>query len=203
MYKISIPITEVVSYLEFTIDQWPWGHRVVDEKRARVDQITQAAAAFTTAYIRLSLRHLRSSADPLEALINALGYPLATMSEEETDELCAEWDDHYLAMTTSLDPMINHLVKMVGRCEIFIAHTAYTEDVVVSIGEDIYQQRYRRLKRSMSRLQPPKKLSTGADDLDGYDMYIENTLREAFKDIDDPHVRAEVKRRFLQALVSK
>lgn len=203
MYKISIPITEVVSYLEFTIDQWPWGHRIVDEKRARVDQITEAAAAFTQAYIKLSLRHLRSSADPLESLIVGLGYPVSGMSEEETDELCAEWDDHYLAMTTALDPMINHLIKMVGRSVVYITHTPYTEDIIVTIGEDIYQQRYRRLKRDMARLRPPKKTLDGADDMDGYDLYIENTLRETFKDIDDPHVRAEVKRRFLQALVSK
>lgn len=199
MQNISVPISEVVSYLDDTLDLWPRGYNVESSGPARNEVLVEAAAAFTKAYIQMSMRHLRRKPDPLEELVKALGYPTRTMSHDDVDDLCAECDEHYMAIMMTLDPMIDTILGAIGHRNVEFRHIKFTEDLIIEVKSDPVLERYKDLLRQVHRLTPPKMVRE-VDDLDAYSEYIDYCLRETFKDIHNPVIRDEVKRMFMEQL---
>lgn len=200
MQSIIVPISEVVSYLDETIDPlWPIGHKVEAVGSARNETLERAAAEFTKAYIETQLRHIRCKPDPLMVVIVELGYPVKTMSEEDLDELCAICDDHFMALMLTVDPMIQTILKAIGNRTIECSYDKSKEDLFIEVKGDPIVQRYKELMAKIRRLTPPKTVRE-VDDLDEYSEYIAHTLNEVFKDISDPNIRDEVKRIYTEQL---
>jgi hypothetical protein len=159
----------------------------------------EAAAAFAQAYIQMSMRHLRRKPDPLEILVKALGYPTRAMSHDEVDDLCAECDEHFMAIMMTIDPMINTILKNIGTRQVEFRHVKFTEDLIIEVKSDPLVQRYKDLLRQVKRLTPPKMVRE-VEDLEEYSEYIDYCLRETFKDIHNPVIRDEVKRMYMEQL---
>lgn len=202
MQTISIPISEVVAYLDDTLDLWPRGHNVDSSGPARNEVLVKAAAAFAQAYIQVSMRHLRKKPDPLDVLIGALGYPVRNMSEGEFDDLCAECDEHYMAIMMTMDPMIDTILRNIGNRAVEFRHVKFTEDLIIEVKSDQLVERYKDLLRQVKRLTPPKMVRE-VDDLDEYGEYIDYCLHEVFKNIHNSAIKDEVKRMYMDRLRSQ
>lgn len=199
MQNISVPISEVVSYLDDTLDLWPRGYCVESSGPARNEVLVEAAAAFAQAYIQMSMRHVRRKPDPLEVLVKALGYPTRNMTLDEVDELCADCDEHFMALLMTIDPMIDTILRAIGTRHVEFRHIKFTEDLIIEVKSDQLVERYKELLRQVKRLTPPKMVRE-VDDLEAYSEYIDYCLRETFKDIHNPVIRDEVKRMFMEQL---
>lgn len=199
MQQISVPISEVVSYLDDTLDMWPRGHTVESSGPARNEALVKAAAAFAQAYIQVSMRHLRRKPDPLEMLIEALGYPVRNMSEGEHDDLCGECDEHFMALMMTLDPMIDTILRNIGNRSVEFRHVKFTEDLIIEVKGDQLVERYKDLLRQVKRMSPPKMVRE-IDDLEEVGEYIDYCINEVFKNINSPVVKEEVKRMYMEQL---
>ncbi|MNN25269.1 hypothetical protein D3C81_1387380 [compost metagenome] len=199
MQNISVPISEVVSYLDDTLDLWPRGHNVESSGPARNEALVNAAAAFAKAYIRMSMRHVRRKPDPLEELVVALGYPVKAMSEVDVDELCNECDEHYLAIMMTMDPMIDTILRAVGNRTVEFRHIKFTEDLIIEVKSDQLVERYKDLLRQVKRMTPPKMVQE-IDDLDEVAEYIDYCINEVFSNINNPVIKDEVKRMYMEQL---
>lgn len=199
MQNILVPISELVSYLDDTLDLWPYGYNVESSGPARNEVLVNAAAAFAEAYIKLSMRHLRRKPDPLAVLIEKLGYPVRNMSEAEHDNLCGECDEHFMAIAMVLDPMIDTILKGIGNRNVEFRHLQFTEDLVIEVKSDPLVERYKDLLRTVKRLTPPKMVRE-VDDLEEYSEYIDYCLNEVFKNIHNPAIKEEVKRMYMEQL---
>ena len=200
MQSIIVPITEVVSYLDETLDAlWPIGHNVDDAGATRMEVLERAASEFTKAYIETQLRHIRRKPDPLMVVIRELGYPIKVMAEEEVDHLCEVCDDHYMALMLTIDPILQHIMKAIGNRTIECTYDPGTEDLFIEVKGDPLVQHYKELMARVRRLSPPSAIRE-MEDLNEYSDYIAHSLNEVFKDISDPSVKDEVKRIYNEQL---
>lgn len=199
MQNISVPISEVVAYLDDTLDLWPRGYDVPNGGPGRNEALVKAAAAFAQAYIQVSMRHLRRKPDPLEALIEALGYPVRAMSEGEFDNLCGECDEHYMAIMMTMDPMIDTILRHIGNRAVEFRHVKFTEDLIIEVKSDQLVERYKDLLRQVKRMTPPKMVRE-VDDLEEVGEYIDYCINEVFKNINSPVIKDEVKRMYMEQL---
>ncbi|MNZ13960.1 hypothetical protein D3C78_308730 [compost metagenome] len=199
MQNIVVPISELVSYLDETLELWPRGYTVEPTGPARSEVLVAAAAAFAQDYIQMSMRHIRRKPDPVMTLVRELGYPLRHMSELEADELCNEVDDFYLNMTLMFDPMVDHILRAVGTRVVEFRHIKFTEDLIIEVRKDSTAERYKEMLKRVKRMTPPKQVRE-VDDLEAYEDYIDYSLNEVFSDIYNPAVHDEVKRMFAEKL---
>lgn len=199
MQKIVVPISDLVGYLDETLSLWPRGHLVEMNGPERSERLIKAAATFAQDYILQAMRHLRRKSDPVMALVRELGYPLLAYSALEADELCNEVDDFYLNMILMFDPIVDEIVKTVGKRDVDFQHIAFSEDLIVEVKQDLVAERYKRMLMQVKRLTPPKMVQE-VDDLSPYQEYIDYALGEVFGNIHNSAVHDEVKRMFAESL---
>ncbi|MNO19222.1 hypothetical protein D3C76_89500 [compost metagenome] len=199
MRNIVVPISDLVAFLDDTLNMWPRGYTVERQGPERGEALVRAAAEFAQDYILASMRHLRHRPDPLVTLLRELGYPVRTMGDAEVDELCNEVDDFYLNMTLIFDPYVDQIAKTVGNRNIEFRYINFTEDLVIEIKQDATAERYKRMLMKVKRLTPPTNVRE-IEDLDAFEEYIDYSLNEVFSNIHNPAIHDEVKRMYAEKL---
>lgn len=199
MQLIRVPVSELIAYLDDTLPEWPRGYNVEPKGPERQRVLTHAATEFAQAYILASLQHVRKKPDPMRALMLALGYPLANMSEEDLDDLEVEADDQYLNLTVTFDSVVDVVRKHTANRLVTFEVPDNAEDILVHIHGDVVLERYREMLRKVKRMTPPKVVSE-LDDLEEVSEYIDHCVSEVFKNINHPTVREEVKRIYMEAV---
>ena len=197
MKFIIVPFTELLAYIESTLDLWPHGHRLPEDKRERDNQLTLAAGELCKNLILQSVKHIRNKPDPLVQLLHDLGYPIKSLSTEELDDLMMEVDDHYIYLTVLFDTVDDKVQPYLER-KVFTM-VVEDEDVLIEVTGDLINQRYQALKRRLKDRTPPK---IGEDELNTQAMaeYIDRMVGEVLGSVQSPAMRDELKLIFDQAI---
>lgn len=202
MQLIRVPLSDLICYLEGSINTWPRGHVVPEQGPLRNKMLVKASAEFAKAYILSSMRHVRKKADPVEVLLAELGYPTTTMSVEALDALAAEVDDYYLTLVLFFDPLVEAISTHLDRKSVTFEVPANSEDLMINIEGDVLAVRYRDAIAQLHQLTPPKppKVPYEEGDLEPYEQYIQHVLAQTFNAIPDELTRGMVKNIYLEAL---
>lgn len=193
MRFISLPISDLVSYITDNIDEWPAGYNLETGQESQT--IIGAAAAFATQYIFSGLPHMAEKAkDPIESMLDALGYPIHHMSYEHVEDLCDQLDDHFLSMTSILDVTIDGIAEFLKNKEVSASHKPGCEDIIITIDDDIRLVRMRKANEKLKQLMPPKKIT--AKNIDDAELAVGRFMRTAFAAATSEAVRVELKRIF-------
>lgn len=197
MQKLVVPFSETVNYVYDVAEHLPRGHGLPESGPKRTEMILDAVAGFTAAYIKTNLRHIRRKPDPMLEFLQGLGYPVATLQDEELfDELCIELDEMFLDLAVITDMVIGPLIEMVGNRNIDVEHVPNSEDLTITLGEDVVIERYKELLGRVKRVSAPKMIRE-LGDLTEFEEYITHSVNEVFKHVTHPAVKDEVKRMYL------
>lgn len=192
MRFISLPISDLVSYITDNIDEWPAGYNLEPGQEAQT--IIDAAAAFATHYIFSGLPHVAEKKDPLETMLEVLGYPIHLISYEQVEDICDEIDEYFLAMTAIMDVMVDGIGEYLKNKEITVSHKSGCEDIVINIDDDIRLIQLRKLNGQLKEMMPPKKIT--AKNIDDAELAVGRFVRKAFDAASSEAVRVELKRIF-------
>lgn len=196
MRSISLPFSDLIGYLQDTLDDWPIGYKLERGEESKV--LTDAAAAFAMDYVRLSVPHLHDDADPLRQLITVLGYPVKAMSEEEIEDLEETLDDHYLSLSTIMDVSMDGLIEFLKNKEVTVERAPSKEDIIIFIEDDLRLVRLRRVIAKLKDRMPPKKIDH--TNIEEMELIVARYMTSVFKSVDSDAVRIEVKRIFTEEL---
>lgn len=192
MRFISLPISDLVSYITDNIDEWPAGYNLEPGQEAQT--IIAAAATFATQYIFSGIPHVSEKKDPLESMLEVLGYPVNVISYHDVEDICNELDEHFLSMTTIMDVMVDGISEYLKNKEITISHKPSSEDIVINIDDDVRLVQMRKLNAQLKEMMPPKKIT--AKNIDDAELAIGRFVRKAFSAVSSEAVRVELKRLF-------
>lgn len=199
MKFIIVPFSELADLLEDTLDIWPLGYRLPEDKKECRAVLSAAAGRLCKNLILQSVKYIRGKPDPLVELLKDLGYPVDVMSTVELDDLTQAADDRYLDLTLAFDVIEQTIAPhLEGKnFEMVIKN----EDVLVELGSDLVTKRYRDLARRVKELTPPRITDLDQlDDLEPMARFIEQSVADVFKGVQDEAVRNEMKRIFDLAL---
>lgn len=196
MQFIIVPFTELLGYLESSLDLWPHGYCLSTDKRERDQQLTKSAGELCKNLILQSVRHIRNKPDPLIQLLSDLGYPVKAMAPHELDELTAQVDDHYIYLTVLFEAVDDQVQSMLEHKSFEMV--VKDEDVLINITGDVVTERINALKRRLKERTPPKLVEWS--DLDEMAEYIQRTVDGVFQNVSSPPIREELKRLFDLAL---
>lgn len=209
MKSYRIPFNQLVALLVDQKERLQFDRIPSPFDNADDPKLVEAAGEYLKlSILKLQRFHRGLKDDPFKKMLSIVGYKLQKMKLTEFEDILAEFDDFELRLIRYVDSLLSPFEGRLAWHTTTVNVDSDAEEIILTIGQDYRIVQYYALSKEVASLAriPVVKLPRVIEEIDDL-LDVEHTIYEfvdsIFKQVEDPAVRDELKKKLIDHIAAK